>query len=193
LNNKDLFNHHIENIRHFVSQCCIAHRLLLITLVSIFSLSSYSNIALANNDLERDPNTVLMVSGNISAESGDENLVFDMAALRDLPSTVITTNNPWVQGQVEFTGVRISDLLDNVGAQSNEMEARAANEYKFRLTGIDFDKYPVIVAYMKDGEPMAFRDLGPLWIIFPFDDYPELLTDKNKAASVWQLTDIEVL
>jgi len=146
---------------------------------------------LADTGLVRAADTVLVVSGNTSAESS-QGIVFDMAALQNLPSTKITTSNPWIKGAAEFTGVRISALLESVGAQTNDIEARAANEYKFKLTGIDFDKYPIIIAYLKDGNPMEFRELGPLWIIFPFDDFPELLTSKNKAASVWQLTDIEL-
>ena len=179
---------HIK-FRHFLAQ---AQGFAKFAVAPIFALFVWGNSALADTGLVRAADTVLVVSGNTSAESS-QGIVFDMAALQNLPSTKITTSNPWIKGAAEFTGVRISALLESVGAQTNDIEARAANEYKFKLTGIDFDKYPIIIAYLKDGNPMEFRELGPLWIIFPFDDFPELLTSKNKAASVWQLTDIEVL
>jgi len=174
-------------IRNFLT-----HRQRYFALVSIVTLFAWGNIALADSETERDADTVLVVSGNISAESGDS-IAFDMKALQNLPTTTITTDNPWIKEPAEFVGVRINVLLASAGAQSTEIEARAANEYKFKITDVDFDKYPIIVAYKKNDKPMEFRDLGPLWIIFPFDDYPELLTSRNKAASVWQLTDIEVL
>lgn len=176
------------NTRNFAKR-----HLIKFAVLATFTLFAHSGASASDTTTERDANTVLIVGGNISAESGGDNIEFDMAALQALPSTVITTDNPWIDAPAEFTGVRISVLLESVGAQSTSIEARAANEYKFKLTMIDFEKYPIIVAYMRDGKAMEYRDLGPLWIIFPFDDFPELLTNRNKAASVWQLTDIEVL
>jgi hypothetical protein len=193
LNNAELVRSHHSHGRLFFVRGFTAIRTIKIALAALFCLSIYGNTALSNADLERQPNTLLVISGNLDSESVDNKIAFDMNSLLDLPATEVTTNNRWLPGPVKFTGIRISDLLNSVGAQSNEIEARAANEYKFRLTNIDFDKYPIIVAYMKDGKPMSVRELGPLWIIFPFDDFPELLNDRNEAASVWQLTDIEIL
>ncbi len=132
----------------------------------------------------------LLVYGNLKDE-GKRTL--DMDFIRSMEQTSFKTKTPWTEGQRMFTGVRISTLLESVGAESSNFEAIAINDYRFTLKDLDFDKYPVIIAYEIDGEPLTIKTLGPLWIIFPFDDYPELLTQSNKAASVWQLIELNVL
>lgn len=135
---------------------------------------------------------VLNVHGNIDGQQKD-GIELDLASLTNLEATTFRTNQPWTDEPKEYTGVRISTLLDHVGAMSSEFEALASNEYQFILSNIDFEKYPVIIAYKIDGEFLDTRKLGPLLIVFPFDDHPELLNEINKASSVWQLTEIRIL
>ncbi len=139
--------------------------------------------------------TVLSIYGNIEGQKDSQKdpVEFDLASLANLETTTFTTKQPWTEDAREYTGVRISTLLDHVGAKSYEFEALASNEYQFILNNIDFEKYPILIAYKLDGEFLDTRKLGPLLIVFPFDDYPELLTEKNKAASVWQLIEMRVL
>jgi len=134
---------------------------------------------------------VLSIQGNFE-DKKNEIVELDLASLTELKSTTFTTFQPWTEEPKEYTGVRISTLLDHVGAGSFSFEALASNDYKYFLNDIDFEKYPIIVAYKIDGEFLNARTLGPLLIVFPFDDYPELLNEKNKAASVWQLTEMRI-
>ena len=53
-------------------------------------------------------------------------------------------------------------------------------------------RYPVLVALKMDGRYMRVRDKGPLWIVFPWDDYPELADEKTKQRSIWQLKAIHI-
>jgi len=139
---------------------------------------------------------VLSVHGNIEFEKSEDGktdaIELDLASLTNLESTTFTTSQPWTDAPKEYTGVRINTLLNHIGADSTTFEALASNEYKFLLSDINFEKYPIIIAYKIDGKFLDARTLGPLLIVFPFDDYPELLNEKNKAASVWQLTEIRV-
>ena len=57
---------------------------------------------------------------------------------------------------------------------------------------MDLARYPVIVADSQDGETLTVRRLGPLRIMFPFDEHPELLNQGSMAMSVWQLTRMDV-
>lgn len=147
----------------------------------------------ASTDLD---SIVLSIHGNIECQKeGQKNefIELDLLSLTNLQSTTITTKQPWTDGPREYTGVRISTLLKHIGAASSEFEAVASNEYMYVLRDIDFDKYPILVAYKIDGEFLDTRKLGPLLIVFPFDDYPELLNESNKAASVWQLIEMQIL
>lgn len=135
---------------------------------------------------------VLTVQGELKGQKNSV-MELDLASLTKLNSTTFTTNQPWTSEPKTYTGIRINTLLEHIGANSSKFEALASNEYRFTLSDIDFEKYPIIVAYKIDDEFIDIRKLGPLMIVFPFDDHPELLTEKNKAASVWQLIEIHLL
>ena len=130
---------------------------------------------------------LLKISGKITNTNSDTGAEFDLDMLERLGVTSITTNTPWTDHPTVFEGVRLDVLLNYVGAESNSFRATAFDNYWFDVADIDFANYPIIVAYKRDGKYMTARNLGPLWIMFPFDDHPELLTEANKAACVWQL------
>jgi hypothetical protein len=44
----------------------------------------------------------------------------------------------------------------------------------------------------RNGDSMAIRDLGPLFVLYPFDDHPELLTEMIRFRSVWQVDHLHV-
>jgi hypothetical protein len=50
----------------------------------------------------------------------------------------------------------------------------------------------VLLARLLDDKPMAVRDKGPLFIIYPFDSSAELRTTVYFSRSAWQLKSIEV-
>ncbi|WBA09593.1 hypothetical protein [Salinivibrio kushneri] len=66
------------------------------------------------------------------------------------------------------------------------------NRYQARLTRDVVTRYQPIIAFERNGKPMTIRTLGPLWLVYPLDDYPRLQSDRFYETMVWQLTDIEV-
>jgi hypothetical protein len=136
---------------------------------------------------------LLTITGELENPNVGSEVHLDLAALQSLPVTEFTTNTPWSDGVQQFEGVRVDVLLNAAGAQGTGFVAVGLDDYKFTVSGIDFDRYPVIVAYRHNGEPISVRNLGPLRIVMPFDDYPELLTPKNESSCVWQLVRMELL
>ena len=57
-------------------------------------------------------------------------------------------------------------------------------------SGTDFA--PILMALEQDGEPLRLRDRGPLWVILPSDQYPELAADTQNFKSIWQLKSLDV-
>ena len=135
---------------------------------------------------------LLVVRGEIERPNVGDEARLDRTLLEGLPRTRFVTNTPWTEEAEAFEGVRVSTLLEAVGATRPRFEAVALDDYRVTIEGLDFERYPVIVADTRDGEPMTTRRLGPLWIMFPFDDYPELLTQTVKSFAVWQLVEMEV-
>ena len=135
---------------------------------------------------------LLTISGNISHHNVDDTAQFDQNMLDQFTPTTFKTSTPWTDGVIEFTGVRVSDILEYVGAKSSDFRANALDKYWNDIMDIDFDKIPAIIAYKKNGKRLRVRELGPLWLIFPFDEYPEISDEKHKTASVWQLIGIVI-
>lgn len=135
---------------------------------------------------------LLVISGNLThANVGDE-VHLDRPLLESLPVTEFTTGTPWHDQPQTFTGVRLNDLLSAIGSDSQSMEAVGLDDYRFTIRDIDLERYPVIIAYRQNGKTVSVRNLGPLRIIMPFDDYPELKTSLNESRSVWQLVKLEL-
>ena len=144
-------------------------------------------------DLAKPTGDILLtVSGNITNQNHADGVVFDLQMLEAMPVTTFVTETPWTTGPTKFSGVRLNHLLKIAGANSRQMKMIAEDGYIYELDIEIEDKYPVIIAYKQNDEYMSLRKLGPLWVMFPFDDFPELNTETYRAASVWQLNHLEM-
>ena len=171
------------------SACLLMCRQLVFFFAAISLMASPANAS----DLAKPEGEILLtVSGNISTRNHTDGAAFDLQMLEAMPVTTFVTETPWTEGPNKFSGVRLKYLLETVGAKSKSMKMTAEDGYIFELDmGFD-DKYPVIIAYKKNDDYMSLRELGPLWVMLPFDDFPELQTETYRAASVWQLTRLEI-
>jgi hypothetical protein len=79
-----------------------------------------------------------------------------------------------------------------VGATGTVLLALARNEYSVEIPVELVRRYPVILAMSMDGEQLRLRDKGPLWVVMPWSDYPELDGEESRYWSVWQLRSIDV-
>jgi hypothetical protein len=131
---------------------------------------------------------VLTVRGKIA---GGEDLEFDMAMLEALPKTSFKTSSPWTEAGTEFEGVSLKDLIAAVGATGGTLTARALNDYSASFPASEAAADGAIIAYRMNGELMRVREKGPLWVIYPFDDNPDLKTETTYSRCVWQLAAVE--
>jgi len=149
--------------------------------------------ASASHALEPPTGEVLLkISGNIEITNHEDEAWFDLSMLQSLGTTEVKTETPWTDGLAHFKGVLIKDVMDSVGASGHNFEALALNKYNVSFTDIDYEKYPVIIAWELNGEPLTVRTLGPLWIMFPYSEYPEINTSANQMVAVWQLLRLDV-
>lgn len=183
---KRLFNHSTTSKRfnNPVGATTLSSALLLMALV----------FPAIGADLPKAEGKILIeVNGNISQSNNESGVAIDMAMIEALPVTTFSTATPWTEGNTQWTGVRLNVFLDYIGAGSHELHVKALDGYEVDFKKVDLEKYPVIIAYKKNGEYMSVRELGPLWIMFPFADYPELDIQFNRSMSVWQVREMEVL
>lgn len=129
---------------------------------------------------------VLTVSGKIGQANRGQDAVFDMAMLEALPQHSFTTRTPWYDRPVKFTGPRLADVLAAVKARGQTIHASAINDYTIRIPVADTAE-DVIVARLLDDKPMAVREKGPLFVVYPFDSKAELRSSVYYERSIWQL------
>ena len=136
---------------------------------------------------EPEGRVILEVRGNVGVTNREGTAAFDLHMLESLGMTTLATTTPWTDGVIAFEGVLMADLLDAVHGTGDSVVARALNDYEIRIPLSDFRTWPVLLALKVDGEYLRIRDKGPMWIIYPRDDYSELDTDDTMDKSIWQL------
>jgi len=135
---------------------------------------------------------VLSVTGALTHTNDHDAASFDMALLASLPQHSFSTKTPWYPQPHKFTGVLVRDLLDAVGSKAITIRATALNDYRADMLADELVKNGAMIAYLFDDQPMPVREKGPLVIIFPFNDRPELRTAVHYSRAVWQLRGIEL-
>lgn len=162
-------------------------------LLSLFLLSMTPMGAWAEAELPIPQGPVILeVSGKISQTNHGDEAHFDYAMLESLGMHEIATHTPWTEGLIRFEGPLAQDLLDAVGAQGNRLMIKGLDGYIAEVPASDFYRHKVILALSKNGERLRVRDRGPIIIVYPFDQKPELLTEEIRFRSVWQVMSIHV-
>jgi hypothetical protein len=136
---------------------------------------------------------VLTVTGRVRQTNVGNSVQFDMAMLEAMPQQTVKTRTPWFAQARRFTGPLLRDVLSAAGASGNLMRLIALNDYRVDMPVDDAQRYDVVMARLIDDKPLSVRDKGPLFVIYPFDDKPELHGAMHYARSAWQLRTIEVL
>ena len=136
---------------------------------------------------------ILSISGQVSTTNADGMAQFDLAMIEALPQRETVTTTPWYEGAQHFTGPLLSDLMAASGASGSALRIIAVNDYAATMPWSDIETVPVILAVRHNGETMSVRDKGPLFVIYPFDEFPALRDEVFFSRSVWQVAAIEVL
>ncbi|TRD20676.1 molybdopterin-dependent oxidoreductase [Palleronia caenipelagi] len=167
-----------------------------------FTLLTFSTLfVFAGSDSKGEPgmelptpmgDVILRVTGDIDVTNSEDGQTaeFDFDMLQALGAEEIVTRTIWTNGEQTFTGVLLNDLLNAVGADVESVRAYAVNDYKIDIPASDWAGPGPIIAYLQNGKPMPLRRKGPLWIIYPYDEFPQFKTKVTYARSVWQLAEI---
>ena len=137
--------------------------------------------------------TILEVTGNIEHTNSPGSARFDAKMLGELETIEIQTQTPWTDGDVVFEGPLTRDVMALVGAQGSRVLAVALNNYSVEIPMSDFTSIDSIFATRLNGETIGVRNRGPIWIIFPWNESPELRNELYYSRSIWQLRSITVI
>lgn len=134
---------------------------------------------------------ILTITGDITGTNRD-GLELDVAAIEALGLVRYAVRDPWLERNLEFTGVLVTDLLAAAGANpdATTLLITALDDYQVSIAIADVRRWPVMLATRTNGEPMAIEDKGPTRIVFPAD--PTIDPLRYKDLWIWQLKTIEV-
>ncbi len=135
---------------------------------------------------------VLTVSGKIAHKNSEAFAEFDAAMLDAMPVSQISTSTPWRKGGVTFSGPSLKALLTAVGASGQTLRMIALDDYAVRVPIGDATLFTPVLARKIDGIALKIKDRGPLFMIYLFDDRPELKNDLYYGRSIWHLSRIVV-
>ncbi len=158
---------------------------------AILALCSLSEDAVALLD-EPSSDVILVVTGNISEKNTADAAHLDRDMLLSLGTETLDTSNPFEEGTQHFVGVKISTLIEFLGASGNSLTVTALDGYSVEIPMDDVKNYPVILAMEWNGQAMSVRNKGPLWVVYPIDQFPKLNSEEYSSRSIWQISRIDV-
>lgn len=135
---------------------------------------------------------ILTLSGRISRPNRGDTAQYDLAALDRLEQGSFEGDTPWTENPTRFSGPLLAAILGDAVVTGSELEVFAINDYMAIIPVADARQMKVILATRHNGKPMSVRERGPLWIIYPMDQNPDLRTQAIYAKSVWQVVSITV-
>ena len=160
----------------------------------VLSLAAVVSLATpAHSELpEPTDRVILIVSGQIQEANNEGRAEFDRAMLEQLGVEKLSTRTPWTDGERQFVGVPFARLLDSVGATGSSVRAVAANDYSVDIPFASLRNADAFLAMSMDGKRLRLRNKGPLWIVFPWSQRPELDHAEMHGYAVWQLQSLHV-
>lgn len=135
----------------------------------------------------------LTVQGQIQKRSA-----WKLSELKKLSSQEIKTTNPHNTENRKaiqtFQGIAVSQLLEKseVDPKVKEVTFLSSNNYRVTVSLEDLQRYPILLAWSKDSKPLTRSEGGPLYLVFPYSDYPELPNKYSDAFWAFYVTDMVV-
>lgn len=138
---------------------------------------------------------VLTVYGNIELnEQQHTQLDFTLSELQALTQADMTTAHPWSAEPRRYRGVDMISLLNNLFSQKNilSLQLEALNDFSVVVNWDQISSYSPILAWQENKQTMSLRNKGPLWLILPFDQVPQIQQADFLHFMIWQLRVIRV-
>ncbi len=150
------------------------------SLVRIASITLFLSL-LSLNAMAQHP--VLTVQSEAASVS------FTLAEFKTLPSTQVRTKTIWTDKTHTFSSVTFKDLMKHlhIDTKGKKITMIALNDYSIQVAIDTLIKYNAFIAYAMDGKTMRIRDKGPLWVLYPFSDQPDINIPPYQAHAIWQL------
>ena len=140
------------------------------------------------------PKALLTVSGRIGRVNNKTTNTYDFTEpdFLELNQSSITTGTSWTPTSV-FVGPLLLDVMQAAGVTSGTLTFKTLDDYSAPIPWEDLVRYGVILAHSQDGKRLNNKRWGPLWTIYPRDQYPVALKGPiAESRFIWQVNRIEI-
>ena len=136
---------------------------------------------------------LLEISGSVKPNSPRGSFLFSEKDFLKLKTVKLVTATAWTT-RSEFVGPELSTVLEAAGVPSaaKEMRFYAIDAYEITIPTTDLTKYRPVMAHTQNGERLVVATRGPVFLVYPRDQYPELTAIKGQAQFVWMVCKIVV-
>ena len=139
------------------------------------------------------PKALLTVSGRIGRVNNKTTNTYDFSESEflKLNQSSITTGTSWTPISV-FVGPLLLDVMHTAGVTSGTLTFKTLDDYSAPIPWEDLVRYGVILAHSQNGKRLSNKRWGPLWTIYPRDQYPVALKGPiAESRFIWQVNRIE--
>ncbi|MEO5736138.1 MAG: hypothetical protein ABIQ82_01630, partial [Variovorax sp.] len=123
--------------------------------------------------------------------TASEAVRFTEAQILALPVSVLVTATDWTPVS-RFEDPLLGDVLRLKAGQAQTLRVYALTDYAITIPVSDLEKYTPILAHTRNGVRVKRSDFGPLFIVYPRDQNPELRASRMSARMAWQVGRIDV-
>lgn len=141
------------------------------------------------------PNWQFRIQGQITSE---QQVVLSWSKLESLAKKTVLTTDPHHtsdrQAIFQFQGIPISTLLKEYGVAPNVEDVTfvAYDAYRSTVSLSDLRQYPIILALKRDNQNISRSDGGPVYLVFPHTQFPQLQQKYPDRFWAFYLTDMIV-
>lgn len=141
------------------------------------------------------PNWQFRIQGQIATE---QQVALSWSKLESLAKKTVWTTDPHHtsdrQAMFQFQGVLIPTLLKEFGITPNVKDVTfvAYDAYRSTISLSDLRQYPIILALKRDNQKIARSDGGPLYLVFPHTQFPQLKQKYPDRFWAFYVTDMIV-
>jgi len=133
---------------------------------------------------------VLTIEGRVGQPNVGDHVEVDLDGIERLGTVDFTVFEPFVNRELEMSGVPIATLLTAAGIDTGaDLVWTALDDYQVTFSGGAAARENAILATRVDGEPISIADGGPIRIVFPDSDGP-LGRDSNQW--IWSIERVSV-
>jgi len=117
---------------------------------------------------------------------------FSLVDLEALGLWQVSTSTFWPDDQGPYAGPLLADVLRLGGlADASAVRIAARDGFSQVIPRSDWERWPILLATRRAGQPMVIRDKGPMRIIYPRDMSDELKDTKYRLRWIWLVSRIE--